>query len=71
MPWDPEGPEDTERIGPILKRHRPQEPRDPEEVIGVQMSHENVSDSEARAVTHHLALRSLATIEKKGVPLPL
>ena len=37
----------------------------------MKMSHENVLDSEARAVTHHLALRSLATIEKEGVPLPL
>ena len=65
------GTEDTERIGPPLKRHRPQEPRDTEEVIGVEMSHEYVPDSEAGAVTHHLALRPLATVEEEGIPLPL
>ena len=63
--------EDAERVGSTLKRQRPQEPRDTEEVIGVKMSHEYVPDSETRAVTHHLALRSLAAIEEEGVSLPL
>ena len=37
----------------------------------MKMSHEYVLDGEARAVTHHLPLRSLATIEEEGVSFPL
>ena len=37
----------------------------------MKMSHEYVLDGEARAVTHHLPLRSLATIKEERVSFPL
>ncbi len=63
--------EDPERLCSTLKRPRPEKSRDAEEVIGVKVSHEYVPDREARAVTHHLALRSLSTIKEERVPLSL
>ena len=37
----------------------------------MKMSHEYVLDGEARAITHHLPLGSLAAVEKEGVPFAL
>ena len=60
--WSPE----SQGFGSTLKRHGPEEPDDPDEMISVKVREEDVVEVEGDSVAHHLPLGPLATIEEKG-----
>jgi hypothetical protein len=63
--WSPE----SQGLGSTLKRHRPQEPNDSDEVVSVEVREENVVEIEGDPVAHHLALGPLTTIEQESFSL--
>jgi hypothetical protein len=63
--WSPE----SQGFGSTLKRHRPEEPDDANEVIGVEVREEDVVEVEGDSVAHHLALCAFTAIEEKGLSL--
>jgi len=63
--WSPE----SQRFGSTLKRHRPQETDDSDEVVSVEVGEENVVEIEGDPVAHHLALSPFATIEQESFSL--
>src|SRR5687768_665173 len=63
--WSPE----SKRLRPPLERHRPHEPNDPDDMIGVQVREEDVLEHERDSVPHHLALRSFAAVEQHRLSL--
>src|SRR5690606_17595341 len=65
------GRPEANRVFPSLQSHRPEEADDPEEVVGVEMAEEDVREVEAGAITHHLPLGALATIEHQQLSLAL
>jgi tRNA/tmRNA/rRNA uracil-C5-methylase (TrmA/RlmC/RlmD family) len=48
-----------------LPRHGSQQADKPKKVVGVEVGEEHVVEAERNAVTHHLPLRTFATIEEK------
>ena len=58
-------PPDPQWVPPTLKAHGPQESRESEVVIRVEVCDENVIRGETHAVSHHLTLSPFPAVEKK------
>src|SRR5918994_274329 len=59
------------RSGSVLETHRAEQARNPEQVIGMIVSEENLSKAESHAESHHLALVPLSTVEQQRLALAL
>ncbi len=66
----PRGTVDRERPRALVEPEGLDQPRDPEDVVSVEVRDEDVVEAEPGVVAHHLALSTLAAVEQKLVALP-
>jgi hypothetical protein len=59
----------VKRIGSPLQGHCSEQAGEPEEVIGVKVTEEDVVQGEGHAVAHHLSLRPFAAVEEQRFAL--